>query len=137
MVREVIGQVIVRISRTRYAVVVFVEDRLELAGVAAVEAVEVIKSKSVCPAIKRTDFAGFPRRRVVVLSEPRGCVTVLPQNLRHCSRAFRNDSCIAVIARRKFRDYTGAGHMMVTTREQCSARRRAQRGRMKAGIPQS
>src|SRR5258705_8682487 len=117
MIGEVMGQMIVRISRTRYAVVVFVEHRLELAGVAAVEAVEVIKSKSVCPAIERTDFAGFPCRCVVVLSEPSGCVTVLPQDLGNCSRAFRNDPGIAVIARRKFRDYTGAGHMMVTTCE--------------------
>src|SRR6267142_57996 len=131
MLRQVIGQVIVRISRTRYAVVVFVEDRLELAGVAAVEAVEVIKSKSVCPAIERTDFAGFPCRCVVVLSEPSGCVTVLPEYFGNCSRTFRNDAGVAVITRRKFGDYASAGHMVVATREQCSARRRAQRSRMK------
>src|SRR3954469_4448087 len=111
MIRQVIGQVIVRISRTRYAVVVFVEHRLELARVPAVEAVEVIKAKSVCPAIERTDFAGFPRRCVVVLSEPSGCVTVLPQDLGHCARAFRNDSGIPVITRREFRYYTRAGDM--------------------------
>src|SRR5258705_5309260 len=97
MVREVIGQVIVRISRTRYAVVVFVEYRLELAGVAAVEAVEVIKAKSVCPTIERTDFTGFPRRWVVVFPEPSGCVTVLPQDLGDGARTLRNDPRVAVI----------------------------------------
>jgi hypothetical protein len=51
------------------------ENRLKLAGVARIEAIEIVEAKPTGPVIERTDFAGFPIRRVVVLADKRGRIT--------------------------------------------------------------
>jgi hypothetical protein len=77
-VREVGGKMIVGIARARHAVAVLVKDRLVLARVAGVEAVEVIEAEAIRPAVERADLARLPDRRVVVLADPGGGVAVLP-----------------------------------------------------------
>ena len=79
MVGDVVGDVIIRIGRTRHAIMILEQDWLELARVPGIETVEIIESEPAGPMIERSNFAGFPRRRVVVLADPRGCVAVLSQ----------------------------------------------------------
>src|SRR4029079_8778515 len=128
---------IVGVGRTRNAIPVLDEDRLELAGIAGVEAVEIVETQSAGPMIERTDLAGFPGGRVVVLSDPRGCIAVLPEDFRDGASALRNDARVAVITGRQFRDDAVPGDMMVAPREQRGARRRAQGGRMEARVAQA
>src|SRR4030081_1026877 len=80
MVGEVVGYVIVRISRARHEVMVLEEDRLKLTRIAAIEAIEIIETKAAGPVVERTDFAGLPCRSVVVLADPRGRIPVLLQD---------------------------------------------------------
>src|SRR2546423_13817415 len=115
---------IIRIARARNSVFVFKEDRFVLARVAGVEAVEIIESEPARPVIERTNFAGFPRRRVVVFSNPRGCVPVLPEYFRNRTRTLWDDASVAVVAGRKFSDHACSSHMMIATCQQCGARRR-------------
>src|SRR2546430_17461676 len=116
---------IIRIARARNSVFVFKEDGFELTRVSGVEAVEIIESEPAWPMIERTNFAGFPRRRVVIFSNPRGCVAVLPEYFGHCSSTLGNNAGVTVVTGRKLRDYTGTGYMVIATRQQCGARWRA------------
>src|SRR6267378_1122912 len=116
---------IIRIGRARDAVLVFKEDGFVLARVSGVEAVEIIESEPAWPVIERTNFAGFPRRRVVIFSNPRGCVAVLSEYFGNRPRTLRDDTGVAVVTSRKLRDYTGSSHVMIATCQQCGARRRA------------
>src|SRR5439155_23176499 len=95
---------IIRIARARNSVFVFKEDRFVLARVAGVEAVEIIESEPARPVIERTNFAGFPRRRVVVLPDPSGSVTVLSQNFRNSPRALWDNAGVAIVAGSEFGD---------------------------------
>src|SRR5260221_14669489 len=110
---------IIRIARARNSVFVFKEDRFVLARVAGVEAVEIIKSEPARPVIERTNFAGFPRRRVVVFSNPRGCVPVLSQYFGNCPCALRDDTGVAVVTSRELSDHACSSHMMIATCQQC------------------
>src|SRR5689334_9688857 len=102
---------------------VFEEDWLELARIAGVESVEIVEAKAAGPVIEGTDFAGLPRRCVVVLADPRGRIAVLLQNFSDRARALGNDAGVAVVASRQFSDDPCAGHVMIATREQGGARR--------------
>ena len=123
MVRDVRGQMIIRISRARHPVPVLKENRLELTRVPGIESVEVIESKTTRPVIERADFARLPRRRVVILSDPGGGVTILLEDLGNRSRALRNDCGVAIVTGGELRDDAGSRHMMVATGEQRRARR--------------
>src|SRR6266480_7832348 len=107
---------IIRIGGARNSVFVFKEDGFVLARVSGVEAVEVIEPEPAWPVIERADFARFPRRRVVVLPDPRGSVTVLPEYFRNGPRALRNYTSVAVVAGGKLSDYAGSSHMMIAAR---------------------
>src|SRR5262245_45685834 len=77
LVGDVGGEMIVGVTRARHAVAVFIEDRLVLARIAGVEAIEIVEAEPIGPTIKGTDFAGLPDWRVVVLANPCRGVTVL------------------------------------------------------------
>src|SRR5437773_9907819 len=110
---------IIRIARARNSVFVFKEDRFVLARVAGVEAVERIESEPAPPVIERTNFAGFPRRRVVVFSDPGGCVAVLPEYFRNRTYTLGNDAGVAVVAGSQFGNNACSSHMMIATCQQC------------------
>jgi hypothetical protein len=99
------------------------EYRLELARVAGVEAIEIVEAKAAGPVIERTDFAGLPRRCVVVLADPRRRIAVLLQNFSYRARALGNNAGVAVVASCQFSDDSRTGHVMIATREQSGARR--------------
>ena len=65
--------------------------RLPLAGVAADKAVEIIEAHTVGPLIERPGLARLERGRVVVLAEPRGCVSVLLQDCTDGALVNRDD----------------------------------------------
>src|ERR1700756_2323677 len=74
--------------------------RLPLAGIATDKPVEIIEPHAVWPLLERSGLARLIRGRVVVLTEPRGCVSV---RLQDCSdRAFlnRDDRVVTRKARR-------------------------------------
>src|SRR5438552_2188585 len=57
---------------------------------------------------------GFPRRRVVVLPDPRGSITVLSQYFRNSPSTLRNDAGVAVIAGGEFGDNSSSGDVVIT-----------------------
>ena len=87
--------------------------------------------------IERNDLARLPRRRIMVLSEPRGRVTILPQNFGDCSRALGNDAGISIVAGSEFGYNTCSSHVMIATRQERGACGRTQRGRVEAGVAQA
>src|SRR5581483_4079880 len=87
--------------------------------------------------VKRADFARLPCRRVVILADPRRGIAVLLQNFGQCSGAFRNDACVAVIARRRLSNHSRSCHMVVAACQQRGPGGRAQRGCVKADIAQT
>jgi hypothetical protein len=76
VVRQVVRDVIARIGRAGYEVVIFKENRLELARIPRVETVEIVEPKSAGPVVERTIFAGLPGGRVVVFPNPRGSIAI-------------------------------------------------------------
>src|SRR6266576_941871 len=105
---------IIRIGGARNSVFVFKEDGLVLARVSGVEAVEVIEPEPAWPVIERADFARFPRRRVVVLPDPGGSVTVLSQYLRDSPSTLRNDAGVAIVAGGEFGDNSSSSDVVIT-----------------------
>src|SRR5438270_713261 len=128
---------IIWIGRARNSVFVFKEDGFVLARVAGVEAVEIIEPEPAGPVIERADFAGFPRRCVVVFPDPRSCVAVLSEYFGNRPRTLRDDTGVAVVTSREFGDHACSSHMMIATCQQCGARRRAQCSRVETGIAQT
>ncbi len=53
---------------------------LPLVGIAADEAVEILEAHTGRPLVERPGLAGGEGRRVVILAEPRGGVTVVEQD---------------------------------------------------------
>src|SRR5262249_19529934 len=94
-----------------------VEGRLPLVGLAADEAVEVVKSLHVWPAVERAGDAGLPVGDVVVLAEERGAVAVLADDLRYHRTALGNLPGVAGEAAAEFGDATGGRGVMVAARE--------------------
>jgi Sulfatase len=119
--RQMIGGV----GGTRHELVILVENRIPMVHVARVEAVEIVESQSVSPSIERSGRAELPGRRVVVLTDPGGHVTVLAQHLAHRAAAFRQDARVAVISGCQFGDTRERRRMMVATRDQRGACRAA------------
>ena len=125
MVSKVVGNVVGRIGRARHEVVVLEENRLKLACVPGIEAVEIVETEAARPMVKWTYFACFPCGSVVILADPCRGIAVLFQNLSYCSRALRDDTGVAVIAGRKFGDDSCGSHVVVATGKQCGSRGRA------------
>ena len=110
--------------------------RLPLAGVAADEPVEILETHADRPLIERPGLARQVKRRVVVFAKPRGRVPVLLKNLTNRSAIPLDDRVVTWESRRGFAHYTEAGHVMVASRDQRRARRRAERRGMKLCVAQ-
>ncbi len=87
--------------------------RMELVGVAADEAVEVVEAQAVGPAIERADEAGFPVGDVVVLAEPGVRVAVLAEHLGERRRRRRDDARVAGEAGPRLADDAAADRVMI------------------------
>ena len=110
-----------------------VERRVVLVGLAADEAVEVLEAAAAGgPRVERPHRARLPDRHLVALAELRRRVAVELQRLRERRAGVRADR---VVAGRRGRDLGDAAHadrVVVAAGEQRRARRRAERGRVKA-----
>src|SRR5204862_3280741 len=110
--------------------------RLPLAGVAADKPIEIIEAHADRPLVERPSLARLIEWRVVVLTEPRGRVAVLLQNLTNRSAIPLNDRVVTRESRRRFAHDAKSGHVMVAARNQRRARRRTERRGMKLRVPQ-
>ena len=111
-----------------------IQRRRVLVGLAADEPIEVLEAAATrWPGVKRPERAGLPHGHLVALAELRGRVPVELQRLgqrRARVRAHR------VVAGRRRGDLGDAAHphrVVVAARQQRRARRRAERGGVKAG----
>ena len=135
LVRHVLGEVVALLGtlalfHRRRA---FVDGRIPLVGLAADEAVEVLEAAAAGgPLVERSHRAGLPHRHLVALAELRGRVAIELE--RHGERrlVLRQHRGVAGGRGRDFADAAHVHGMMVAAREQRLARRRAQRGRVKA-----
>ena len=83
----------------------------------------------------RTDPSPWSgRRRVVPLADRRRLVAVVAQDLGHRGRGPRDHSRVAIPVHRALRDRAVAHPLMVAPRQQCGARRRADRRRVKGVV---
>ena len=89
------------------------------------------------PAVERAGDAGLPVGNVVVLAEEGGAVAVLAQDFRDHRLALGNLPAVAGIAAAEFRDDAGARRVVVAPGQQRRARRRAERGRVKARVAEA
>ena len=118
------------------AVVLRIQVRLPLAGVAADKAVEIFEAHAVRPLIERPGLARLVRRRVVVLAEPRGGVAVRLQDRADGAFVDRDDRIVTRITRRNLADHPGAHRVMVASRDDRRPRRRAERSGVEIRVAQ-
>ena len=132
LVGEIAGELIAFLRRLRRLDRRRVADqrRIELVGLAADEAVEIVESLIGRPVVERTRRARLVIGHIVVLAEPRAGVARLFQKLGEGRAALGNDAAIARIARRHLLDDAGRDGVMIAAGQQSGARRRAQRRRM-------
>jgi len=98
--------------------------------------IEVVKALPGWPPVERSASTELMIGRVVPLAECRGAVVVAPQNLCDGCRFLRPLTIVAGKAGRELRNATRMHGVMVATREQRRAGRRAKRGRMEAVVAQ-
>ncbi len=97
LVHHVFGEMIFRIFvRRLHGIVVFHEARLPLRCFAGQEAIKIVETISVGPAVLRSHGGGFGRGRVVPLAESGGAVPVMTQHFGNGRGFFRNDTGVAV-----------------------------------------
>src|SRR5215510_9845576 len=77
--------------------------------------------------IEGTSRAKFPCRRVVVLADPRGHISILSQYFADGAAILWQDACVTVISGRGFTDNPKAGAVMVASGNQRGASRRTER----------
>ena len=99
-----------------------------LIGVAADEAVEVIKAQAGRPEVKRSGLAGLPVGDVVVLAEPCGAIAVLLEHLSDGRGVLEHHRVVAGEAGGGFGDDTSVHGMVIAAGDQCGSGRAAQRG---------
>ena len=111
--------------------------RLPLVGVAADEAVEILKAHAGRPLVERSDRTCGEGRRVVVLAEPRSRIAVVEQDPADGGLVLRDNAVVAGESRRLLRDDAEADRMVVASGDQRRPRRRAERGGMDVGVAQA
>ena len=113
------------------------DSRGPLAGVAADEAVEVLKTQPGRPEIERTGLAGMPVGDVVVLAVPGGVVTVLPEHLGEGPAALGHERVVAWEAGAGLHDGAGGARMVVAPGQQAGARGRTECAGMELRVAQA
>src|SRR5262249_4498241 len=125
VVGKIRREVIVRITRGGDQGPGFVKNRVPVVHVAAVKAIEIIKTEPVSPPIEWSGGACFPNRSVMVLADPCSHVAVLPEDFTNRSGAARQNGGVAVISCGRFADYTGSRGVVIAPGDEGSARRAA------------
>ena len=135
VLREVVALLrgAVRLDRDRAVV----QRRRVLVGLAADEAVEVLEAAAAAgPGVERPQRARLPDRHLVALAELRGRVAVQLERLRQRRRGVRANRVVPRRGRRDLGDSAHADRVVVASRQQRLAGRRAQRGRVEAVVLQ-
>ena len=99
--------------------------RLPLIGVAADKAVEVLEAHAGRPLVERPDLARGEGRRIVVFAKPRRGVAVLEQDAPDRCFVPVDDAVVAGEAGRLFGDHAKACRVVIASRDQRGAGRRA------------
>src|SRR5262249_58159578 len=105
--------------------------------VTAIEAVEIVEAEPICPTVKGTGRARLPNRRVVVLTDPGGHVSVLSQDFADRACATRQHRGVAVISSSRLADYAGGRRVVVAPSNKRSACPTGQGRRMEAVVAQA
>ena len=114
-----------------------IERGIPLVGLAAEEAVELVEARTRRPAVGRAGGADLPRRRLVVLAEEGGAVTVQAQHLRERRDAVGALPRVARKPRGGFGDAAHVVHVVVAAGEQGRPRGRAERRGVELVVAQS
>ncbi len=115
---EVGGQVIVSVLGNENRVAILKQARIPMVHVAGVEAVEVVETQAIRPAVKGSGHAAFPRGRIVVLADPRSHVAILAKRFRDGAGAAGDDRRVPVIAGRDLADHAGRHRVVVAARQE-------------------
>src|SRR5207248_1708403 len=111
--------------------------RRPLAGVAADEAVEILKAESGWPQVERPGLAAVPVGHVVVLAVPGCVVAVLPEHLGKRAAALGHERVIPRKTGASLHDESRRGRMVVTPGKQRRAGGRAERAGMELRVAQA
>ena len=135
LVRHVGGEVIVGFADPRKNLPVVLEQiRRPLVGLAAHEAVEVVKTHSRRPLVERAGDGVLVGWRVVVLAEPRRGIAVVFEDPADGRVILADDRVIARESGRQLGDDAEAPGVMIASGDQRRPRRRAQRGRIELRV---
>src|SRR5437660_1665520 len=137
MVCHCIVEIEVFLVRDANDLIIFNENRIELTGFSAEKSPEIVEAKRVRPAVKR---ARRPLLRVgceMPFSNCSSVVTVRLENLRDGSRARWPVRAVAGPTTDQFRDGAESHRVMVSPRQQGSARRRTKRRHVKPIVAES
>ncbi len=133
LVEEIVLRVVRRLDRLGS----FDDRRVPLAGVAADEAVEVLKAQPGGPQVERSGLTRLPVGNVVVLAVPGGVVAVLLQDLGERPRALRHERVVAGETGARLHDDAGGRGVMVAPAQQRRPRGRAQRRGVKLVVAEA
>ena len=115
-----------------------VQGRVPLVVLTADEAVEVLEAAAAGrPRVERSGRAGLPHRHLVAFAELRRRVAIELEGQRERRLGVGQHRAVAGRCRGDFGDAAHADRVMVASGEQRLPRRRAQRGRVEARVPQS
>ena len=137
LVHHVLGEVITFVVGRLDGVVVFDQPRFPLRGFTGEEAVEVLKSVAVRPAVLGADRRGLSGGRVVPFAEGRGVVAVLLEHLGDGGGRLGDDAGVAVEGDRTLGDRAGTDAGVVAPGKQRGTGRRADRGGVKRIVAQA
>ena len=108
-----------------------------LVGVAADEAVEVLKAHADRPLVERPVLAGLERRHVVILAEPRRAVAVVLEDAADRRLIALDDAVVTGVTGGLLGDHAETDRVMVAPGDQRRARGRAQRRRVEVRVAQA
>ncbi len=115
------GQVPARLTFERIDLCRVAEQvRLPLVRIATDETIEILEAHPDWPLVKRPHLTGRKRGCVVVLTEPRGGITVVSQDAADGCLVLGNDAVVAGEASGLFGNHSEASRVMIAARDQGS-----------------
>src|SRR5215475_5757116 len=100
---------------------------MPLIGVTTEKSIEVLKTQTARPQVKRTRLAGHPVRHIMHLPEPSRVVAILSQTLSDGACTLRYDGIVAGVPSGKLGDDPACDRVVVSPRDQRRTRRRTER----------
>jgi hypothetical protein len=132
---QVLGEVVAVRSWRPDGMIVVIESRHELMGLAAMEAIPAVEAAAERPGGARGGHARLVLGRQVPFADRVGGIARRPQDFRQVAVLARRTAPVAGVADGQVRDSAHAAAVMVAPGQQADAGRGAERGRVEVGQP--